>query len=609
MEIKDIKFKTKKHTVLRGITLSFNKNEYIGILGSSGAGKTTLLNLASGRVKQKDIKLYDGSFIFNNETVINKIDISTLDYIKRKTGYVYQHDVLPGLISVFEYMSFVVDLANNKKEPQPIYDTAIPVINENPELTKSFLIQRIIKSLRLDGNQKIENLSGGERKRTAIGLELLHAQLTGNKDHILFLDEPTTGLDNGTALTVIQLLKSIEGTKICTIHQPTPRILNLFDRIIILHNGRIFFNGTSSELKNVVQNLNVDCSEDVIDVVFTDILPEVKWKNGVCMYKEEKVTFNSGYDNYNQIDNNVESLSDLKIYESSNTERNQELKTKAKTKTFITELSILLGRLARTIRNKPFILVSRFFQALVISLVLSPIFYNLKAKQLIILNGQITGFLYQCTLNIFYSAGMGGINLMYENYELLKREYQHNYYSVNSYYLAKVLEGMVLHSFLPIISPPIMILATRIPMTIRRFFVFFLVNWLVSMNGLGIAILFGSIFEDQQYALIALSLTLLPLATISGLLVDPEELSFVFRIIQYLSPPRYAFNAQIKNYFSTLETDEKNRKRRIAPENKQLVRLSSKFLSVSWSIFTLFFLFLLVIFIGLLVFKRRIKKL
>lgn len=595
MELKNITFKTEKYKILKGLTLSFKDNEYVGILGSSGAGKTTLLNLASGRVKKDDIKLYNGNIILNDGLNIKKINYENLEFIKKKTGYVYQHDVLPFFISINEYMNFVVDLANNKKKKIKD-DKAYPIIKEE----KKVLIERILKSLNLDGNRKIENLSGGERKRTAIGLELLHAILTGYKEidkennNILFLDEPTTGLDNGTALTVMLLLKSIEGLRICTIHQPTPRILNLFDRIIILNNGKIFFNGTPKELKINIEEIGINCIEDVVDVVFTDVLPEIKWEGEICKYKGKIIEFKT-----NLINNNNKTFINETI-NNNNIEKER--------RSFFKELKILLNRLFKTFKNKPFILVSRVVQSLIISLVLSPIFYNLNAPKLLDLNSQIVGFFYQCTLNIFYSAGMGSINLIYENYELFKREYQHNYYSVTTYYFTKVIEGCILYSFLPIISPPLMLLATRIPMTISRFLIFSFINWIISMCGLAIALFFGSIFEDQQYALISLSLTLLPLATISGLLVDPNQLIFFLKKAQYISPPRYAFNAQIKNYFLSINSNETDRKRIIYKENSPLITLREEFVGIPLSICMLLTIFFLLIFSGLLIFKRRVKR-
>lgn len=85
------------------------------------------------------------------------------------------------------------------------------------------------------GDQFIRGVSGGERKRTAIAMELAL-----NPD-LLFLDEPTTGLDATTAYKVIHLLKQLSKSKtiIMSIHQPRSSIWELFDRIVLMYKGKI----------------------------------------------------------------------------------------------------------------------------------------------------------------------------------------------------------------------------------------------------------------------------------------------------------------------------------------------------------------------------------
>ncbi len=81
-------------------------------------------------------------------------------------------------------------------------------------------------------------MSGGERKRTSIGVELL------TNPAMLFLDEPTTGLDSATARQVIELLQMLSGkgvNVISTIHQPSSEIFNLFDNLLLLVRGNIIY--------------------------------------------------------------------------------------------------------------------------------------------------------------------------------------------------------------------------------------------------------------------------------------------------------------------------------------------------------------------------------
>ena len=94
------------------------------------------------------------------------------------------------------------------------------------------------------GNNLIKGVSGGERKRTSIGVELI------TDPCLIFLDEPTTGLDSTTALQVVLLLKDLAKkgkTVISTIHQPSSELFNEFDRLMLLVDGRCIFHGPASQ--------------------------------------------------------------------------------------------------------------------------------------------------------------------------------------------------------------------------------------------------------------------------------------------------------------------------------------------------------------------------
>ena len=99
----------------------------------------------------------------------------------------------------------------------------------------------------LIGNSFIRGISGGQKKRVNIGIELIQ------NPNLLFLDEPTTGLDSTTAfdiMSTVQKLKQRNITIISTIHAPSQKILNLFDKIIILCEGYLIYDGKPGDIKN-----------------------------------------------------------------------------------------------------------------------------------------------------------------------------------------------------------------------------------------------------------------------------------------------------------------------------------------------------------------------
>ena len=106
------------------------------------------------------------------------------------------------------------------------------------------------------GGALARGLSGGERKRTSIGYELI------TNPSLLFLDEPTSGLDSFSALSLLECLKDLakDGhTIICTIHQPSSEIFDMFDKLILLAKGKCVYAGKSNASIEHFSNLGYPC--------------------------------------------------------------------------------------------------------------------------------------------------------------------------------------------------------------------------------------------------------------------------------------------------------------------------------------------------------------
>jgi ATP-binding cassette subfamily G (WHITE) protein 2 len=209
------------------------------IMGPTGSGKTTLLDVLAGRTEHRGIEGYilvDGHQPPKNFKCMN--------------GYVVQDDVVMGTLTVRENLMFSANL----RLPQRI-----------SHREKCALVNETIEELGLTtcanskvGTEFIRGVSGGERKRTNIGMELIISP------PVLFLDEPTTGLDASTANAVMALLHrlSLKGrTIIFSIHQPRFAIYKLFDRLSLLGAGRTIYHGVSSEALTFFNSIGYECEE------------------------------------------------------------------------------------------------------------------------------------------------------------------------------------------------------------------------------------------------------------------------------------------------------------------------------------------------------------
>jgi ABC transport system ATP-binding/permease protein len=200
---------------LRNVAISEGPGKLIGIMGASGAGKTTLLNVLAGLVKPTK-----GSIL------INGFDIHTQkDQIHGVIGYVSQDDLLIEELTVYQNLYYNAKLCFANFTEEQLHTRVMEVL-ENLGLDQR-------KDLRV-GNALDKTISGGQRKRLNIALELIR------EPAILFLDEPTSGLSSRDSENVIDLLKelSLKGKLIfVVIHQPSSDIYKMFDKMIIMDTG------------------------------------------------------------------------------------------------------------------------------------------------------------------------------------------------------------------------------------------------------------------------------------------------------------------------------------------------------------------------------------
>lgn len=216
--------------ILKGISGVFPPGTLTAIMGPSGAGKTTLLNLIGGRTK---------SGYFSGQRIVNGVPITDNTHyheiLRRKSGYVLQTDTLFRDLTVEETVIFAAML----RLPSSRYeDTGAALLQQlnrvNQVLSDVGLNTKRIRTTRV-GDEFTPGISGGQRRRLSIAIELLDLQ------PILLLDEPTTGLDATAAAKLVYLLKSLASkrnkTIITTIHCPRPESFNVFDNLLLLESG------------------------------------------------------------------------------------------------------------------------------------------------------------------------------------------------------------------------------------------------------------------------------------------------------------------------------------------------------------------------------------
>ncbi|KAM0932413.1 putative ABC transporter, AAA+ ATPase domain, ABC-2 type transporter [Dioscorea sansibarensis] len=214
--------------LLHRITGYAPKGCVTAVMGPSGAGKSTFLDGLAGRIASGSLK---------GRVSLDGAEMSP-SIIKRTSAYIMQDDRLFPMLTVYETLMFAADFrlgsisTDDKKQ-------RVEKLMEQLGLTSS-------RNTYI-GDEGTRGVSGGERRRVSIGVDIIHGP------PLLFLDEPTSGLDSTSAHSVIERVHHIArsgSTVILTIHQPSHRILVLLDHLIILARGQLMFIGAPKDVSS-----------------------------------------------------------------------------------------------------------------------------------------------------------------------------------------------------------------------------------------------------------------------------------------------------------------------------------------------------------------------
>jgi ABC-type multidrug transport system ATPase subunit/pSer/pThr/pTyr-binding forkhead associated (FHA) protein len=205
--------------LLDGISLSIKPNEFVGFLGPSGAGKTTLMDALNGMRPAK-----------TGNVLINNLDLYRhFDSLKQAIGYVPQDDIIHRELTVYRTLYYVAKLRLSRDVTRAEINRSIEEVLDVTGLTER-------------RNVPINQLSGGQRKRVSIAVELI------TKPSVIFLDEPTSGLDPSTEEKIMKLFRQIAEsgrTVIMTTH--AMENVKLFDKIVVMMRGKLVFYGSPDE--------------------------------------------------------------------------------------------------------------------------------------------------------------------------------------------------------------------------------------------------------------------------------------------------------------------------------------------------------------------------
>ena len=252
--------------LLDDVSLTVQPNEFVGLLGPSGAGKSTLMDSLNG------MRPATSGFV-----LVNNLDLYRhLDSLKQSIGYVPQDDIIHRELTVYRTLYYVARLRLSSDVSTREIDQ---IINEVMDVT----------GLSERRDVPVSQLSGGQRKRVSIAVELI------TKPSVIFLDEPTSGLDPATEEKIMKLFRQIAEigrTVVLTTH--AMENVKLFDKIVVLMRGKLVFYGAPQDALAHVKAESFkdlyDKLEDPVDerIAAMPALPPNASKSQKQAYKQQR---------------------------------------------------------------------------------------------------------------------------------------------------------------------------------------------------------------------------------------------------------------------------------------------------------------------------------
>ncbi|NXB29842.1 ABCG2 protein, partial [Eulacestoma nigropectus] len=507
------------------------------ILGPTGSGKSSLLDILAAR---KDPRGLSGNILINGAPQPANF--------KCTSGYVVQDDVVMGTLTVRENLKF---------------SAALRLPKSVKEQEKNERVNQIIKELGLTkvadskvGTQFSRGVSGGERKRTNIGMELI------TDPAILFLDEPTTGLDASTANAVLLLLKRMakQGkTIIFSIHQPRYSIFRLFDNLTLLAAGRVLYHGPAQHAIEYFQSIGYQCEPynnpadfflDVINGDSTAVARNKADESNTAESTEERSEYDKTVaeqlaEKYSNSTYYRETKAHLESISAGNKKKTKGVfRQITYANSFLHQLKWVSRRTFKNLIGNPQASIAQVCVTAFLGLTVGAIFFGLKEDSAGLQNR--VGAMFFLTTNQCFSS-ISAIELFVVEKKIFIHEYISGYYRTSAYFIAKLMADLIPIRTLPsIIFTCIvyfMLGKYGLKPTVEAFFTMMFTLMMVSYTATSMALAIAAGQSVVAIANLLMTITFVFMILFSGLLVNLTSVLSWLSWLKYFSIPRYGMTA------------------------------------------------------------------
>ncbi|XP_076296273.1 ABC transporter expressed in trachea [Lasioglossum baleicum] len=553
IEFKDLAYSVSEgrkrgyKTILKCVNGKFRSGGLTAIMGPSGAGKSTLMNVLAG---------YKTSHL-SGSVLINGKD-RNLRRFRKMSCYIMQDDRLLPHLTVLEAMTVSANLKLGK---------------DISAREKRVVVDEIIETLGLNdaSNTQSHCLSGGQRKRLSIALELV------NNPPVMFFDEPTSGLDSSTCYQCLSLLKSLSRggrTIICTIHQPSARLFEMFDHLYLLAEGQCIYQGNVGGLVPFLSSMGLECPgyHNPADYVMEVACGE----HGECVHKLVMAVNNgkcANYQHHQAAINAVQTLPNDIAKESPQQETKSESalipngvlkqpnggtvinmpiscttslldsaesieQTVGFPTNSFTQFWILLKRIFLSqIRDMTLTRV-RLISHIIVGFLIGAIYYDIGNEASQVMSN--AGCVFFTVMFLMFTAMMPTILTFPSEMVVFVREHLNYWYSVKSYYIARTLADVPFQIVYSVAYVIIVYFMTSQPLETNRFMMYLTICVLTALVSQSIGLVIGAAMSVESGVFIG-PVSSVPIVLFSGFFVNFDAIPKYLKFLSYVSYVRYSF--------------------------------------------------------------------
>jgi ABC-type multidrug transport system ATPase subunit len=486
-------------------------------MGPSGAGKTSLLNVLAGRAASRGLVTIESDVRLNNFAV-DPTDIQVRQHI----AFVAQDDSLQATATPREAIYFSAKLRLPRSTPEHHLNTLTDRMID--ELGLQHCAETIV------GGPLIKGISGGERKRTSVGVELVV------KPAMVFLDEPTSGLDSFSAVQLCQVLKKVANagsSVLFTIHQPSSEIFESFDRLILMNKGRVMYQGSVEDVPQYFEDRSsplppkynpADWIMNVAQATPIEDLDELGF-----FPKDER----SLPDAFTDAVDGKDALG-LTL-----TKRGGDSPDKGDTPVGMpAQIGMLFAREYKNVTRDVSALGSRFGFSIVLSTLIGIIFFDVGNQPRDVaanLNAQFGGMVMVMMMGMFGTAQNALLAFPQERPVFL-REYSTNHYSVVAYFLSKLTVEAVVTAA----QVFVMVMISYFLVGFQSAFgMFYLIIYALAMASTALAVMLGCAVEDPKLGQEMMPILFVPQLLFAGFFVAPDLMPSWLAWARFIFPLTY----------------------------------------------------------------------